>query len=273
MFRCLNACLHLCSTSSRFWPCPLRGTWYPQLWLQNPRRWPFRQYACFVLVQPWIQSPRQQHTDLSERGQARVEQTASVLHRWVSQDHRGLMSAPWWQIGRCQSYISFFWGNRRFRKRRERSHYNAITHAICVTVALHAHNIQFSFSNNKMTKSSSFSCGTSRIHLNISRVFGRLICCQKANLALAGAWQLLMRVESIMPDYWGDTVIFLLWIVIFFFFFYLWVYFILYFSLRADVQLGILTPYSHFSTDERGTIFTNSPKSCFSINIVRLCMF
>lgn len=102
---------------------------------------------------------------------------------------------------------------------RERRHYNAITHTICVPVAPHAHNIQFSFTNDKMTKSSSFSCGTSRIHLNISWDFGRLIFCQKANLALAGAWQLLMRVESIIPDCWGDTVIFLLWIVICFIFF------------------------------------------------------
>lgn len=47
---------------------------------------------------------------------------------------------------------------------RERRHYNAILYTICATVALHAHNIQFSFSNNKMTKSTSFLCGTSRIH-------------------------------------------------------------------------------------------------------------
>lgn len=64
-------------------------------------------------------------------------------------------------------------------------------------------------------------------------------------------------------------VIFLLWIVICFFECILF----LYFSFRADVQLGILTPYSHFNSDKRGTIFTNGSKSCFSINIVWLCMF
>lgn len=182
MDRCLPVSPSLLDLS-RLWPCPLWGTWHPQLRLQSPRRRPLCQHPRFVHVQPWIQPPRQQHADLSERGPARVEQTPPFLYRWVYQNLRGLM----WLAGVSPIFMSSE-GTLVSESCLEPCHYDAIIHTICAAPPRTPTIFTFSFSNSRMTKSRSLSCGTSRIHLNISWVFGRLIRCQKANVALASPW-------------------------------------------------------------------------------------
>lgn len=63
----------------------------------------------------------------------------------------------------------------------------------------YSHNIRFCFPDSENDKYNSFSFGMLRIYLNISQVL-RLICCQKADLALVGTWQLLIRLERSGPN-------------------------------------------------------------------------
>lgn len=62
-----------------------------------------------------------------------------------------------------------------------------------------SHNIGFCFPGSENDKCNSFPFGLLKIYLNISQVV-RLIRCQKADLALAGTWQLLIRLETTGPN-------------------------------------------------------------------------
>lgn len=76
-------CVFLLSLECRFRPNSLRGAWSPQLRLQDPGRRPLRQHVCPVLLQPWIQPARQQHSDLPQWRQASVGQAPPLLCGWV----------------------------------------------------------------------------------------------------------------------------------------------------------------------------------------------